>query len=262
MTRQLKLIDTLLSEGRDEFTFDDARARLNVSREATANVLVRLVNQGLVNKLARGHYAIRPLGALGTSLATQDLAAAVGAAFEGRGEHRIAYLSALSELGVLSHPVRSIYVACTKQVRFATIGRRPLHTVVEKAATIHLGAVAVKNSWRSSLERALVECALRVDLIGGAEQLGDALASGSRNADSVEISRIAKSFGPRGQAAERRLASIATYLHLPLSLDPDVSKRQPLIRLDPRDDRTVWTDSRFRVAWSLTIDELQAVVGN
>ena len=261
MTRQLKLIDTLLSEGRDEFTFDDARARLNVSREATANVLVRLVNQGLVNKLARGHYAIRPLGALGTSLATQDLAAAVGAAFEGR-EHRIAYLSALSELGVLSHPVRSIYVACTKQVRFATIGRRPLHTVVEKAATIHLGAVAVKNSWRSSLERALFECALRVDLIGGAERLGDAVASGSRDADSVRIAYLAKSFGARGQAAERRLSSIATYLHLPLSLNPDVSKRQPLIRLDPRDDRTVWTDSRFRVAWNMTIDELQAVVGN
>ena len=261
MTRQLKLIDTLLSEGRNEFTFDDARTRLCASSEATANVLVRLVNQGLVNKLARGHYAIRPLGALGTSLTTQDLAAAVGAAFEGR-EHRIAYLSALSELGVLSHPVRSIYVACTKHVRFSSIGHRPLRVVLERPETIHLGAVAVRNSWRSSLERALVECALRVDLIGGAEQLGDAVASGSRDADSVEITRIAKSLGARGLAAERRLASIATSLHMPLTLRPEVRERQPLIRLDPRDDRIVWTDPRFRVAWNMTIDELQAVVDN
>lgn len=261
MARQLELIDTLLTEGRDEFTFEDARVRLKVSTESTANFLARLIEMGLINKLARGHYAIRPLGALGTSLVTQDLSVAVGAAFEGH-EHRIAYLSALSELGLLSHPVRTIYVACTKQVRFKTVGRRPLRVVVEKPETIHLGAETVKNSWRSSLERALFECALRVDLIGGAERLGAAVASGSRDADSVQIVHLAKSFGARGLAAERRLASIATSLQLPLTLDPDVSKRQPLIRLDPRDDRIAWTDSRFRVAWNMTIDELQAVVGN
>jgi len=261
MTRQLELIDTLLSEGRDEFTFEDARARLKVSTEATANFLARLSKKGLVDKLARGHYAIRPLGALGTSLATEDLGVAVGAAFEGR-EHRIAYLSALDELGVLNHPVRTIYVACTERVRFSTVSRRPLRLVVEKPETIHLEAEAVKNSWRSSLERALFECALRVDLIGGAERLADAIASGSLDADSVRISQLARNFGARGLAAERRLASIATALQLPLTLTPEVSKQHQVIRLDPRDDRVAWTDTRFRVAWNTTIDELQAVVGN
>jgi predicted transcriptional regulator of viral defense system len=169
MTRQLELIDTLLSEGRDEFTFEDAKAHLGVSPEATANALARLSKNGLVDKLARGYYAIRPFGALGTSAATEDLGFAVGAAFEGR-EHRIAYLSALSELGVLSHPVRTIYVACTQRVRFSTVSRRPLRLVLEKPETIHLEAEAVKNSWRSSLERALFECALRVDLVGGVER--------------------------------------------------------------------------------------------
>ncbi len=130
MTRQLELIDTLLSEGRDEFTFEDAKAHLGVSPEATANALARLSKNGLVDKLARGHYAIRPFGALGTSAATEDLGFAVGAAFEGR-EHRIAYLSALSELGVLSHPVRTIYVACTQRVRFSTVSRRPLRLVLK-----------------------------------------------------------------------------------------------------------------------------------
>jgi predicted transcriptional regulator of viral defense system len=261
MTRQLELIDTLLSEGRGEFTFEDAKARLKVSNEATANFLARLINKGLIDKLARGHYSIRPLGALGTSLATEDLGVAVGAAFEGR-EHRIAYLSALSELGVLSHPVRTIYVACTKQVRFTTVSRRPLRLVVEKPETIHLEAEVVKNSWRSSLERALFECALRVDLIGGVERLVDAVASGSRDADSARIAHLTKHFGARGRAAERRLASLATALHLPLTLTPEVGKRQQMVRLDPRDDRVVWMDSRFRVAWNVTIDELQAVVGN
>jgi predicted transcriptional regulator of viral defense system len=261
MTRQLELLDTLLSEGQDEFTFENARARLKVSTEATANFLARLINKGLVDKLARGHYAIRPLGALGTSLATEDLGVAVGAAFEGR-DHRIAYLSALGELGVLTHPVRTIYVACTERVRFSTVSRRPLRLVMEKPETIHLEAEAAKNSWRSSLERALFECALRVDLVGGSERLADVIASGSRDADSVRIAQLANDFGARGLAAERRLASITTALQLPLILTPKVSKQQQVIRLDPRDDRVAWTDPRFRVAWNTTIEELQAVVGN
>jgi predicted transcriptional regulator of viral defense system len=261
MTRQLELIDTFLSEGRREFTFEDAKRHLGVSAEAAANALARLSKQGLVDKLARGHYAIRQLGALGTSAATEDLSLAVGAAFEGR-QHRIAYLSALGELGVLSHPVRTLYVACTERVRFSSVSRRPLRLVVEKPETIHLEAETVKNSWRSSLERALFECALRVELIGGVERLAEAVAAGSPDADPACITRLANAFGPRGRAAERRLASIAFALRLPLTLTPEVGKRQQLIRLDPRDDRAEWTDTRFRVAWNTTIDELQAVVGN
>ena len=229
MTRQLELIDTLLSEGRDEFTFEDAKAHLGVSTEATANALARLSKKGLVDKVARGHYAIRPFGALGTSAATEDLGFAVGAAFEGR-DHRIAYLSALSELGVLSHPVRTIYVACTERVRFSTVSRRPLRLAIEKPETIHLEAEAVKNSWRSSLERALFECALRVDLVGGVERLAEAVASGSRDADSARIAQLTNAFGTRGQAAARRLASLATALQLPLRLstgDPVGSTRPP-----------------------------------
>jgi len=261
MTRQLELIDTLLAEGRNEFTFEEAKTLLGVSPESTANALSRLGKEGLVDRLTRGHYAIRPLGALRTSAATDDLSVAVGAAFEGR-EHRIAYLSALGELGLLSHPVRTIYVACTEQVRFSTISRRPLRLVVEKPETIHLEAEAVKNFWRSSLERALFESALRVDLIGGVERLAEAVATGSADADPARIERLAKAFGTRGRAAERRLASMTAALHLPLTLTPDVGKRQPVIRLDPRDARVSWTDARFRVAWNATIDELQAVVGN
>src|ERR1035437_7118470 len=103
MTRQMELIDTLLAGGQDEFTFREAKAVLGVSPSATANALRQLGEKGLVDRLIRGHYAMRPLGSLGTSAATDDLSLAVGAAFDGR-EHRIAYRSALSELGLLSHP--------------------------------------------------------------------------------------------------------------------------------------------------------------
>jgi predicted transcriptional regulator of viral defense system len=261
MIRQLELIDTLLAEGRDEFSFDEAKSVLGVSTPATANALRRLAAQGLVDRLTRGHYAIRPLGSLGTSTATDDLSLAVGGAFEGR-EHRIAFLSALAELGLVSHPVRQIYVACTHQVRFTAISTRALRSIVERPATIHLEAEAVGRSWRSSLERALFESALRVDLTGDVERLAEALAAGSRDADRERITRLATAFGARGRAAERRIASLAHALDLPLSLDPAVDRGQPVIRLDPRDDRVEWTDRRFRVAWNTPIDELRAIVGN
>ena len=163
---------------------------------------------------------------------------------------------------MLSHPVRAIYVACTEQVRFSTVSRRPLRLVVEKPETIHLETEVVRNSWQSSLERALFECALRVDLVGGVERLAEAVATGSPDTNSARIERLANAFGTRGRAAERRLASLAVALQLPLTLSPIVGKRQPVIRLDPRDDRVAWTDMRFRVAWNTTIDELQAIVGN
>jgi predicted transcriptional regulator of viral defense system len=259
VVRQLELIDTFLASGREEFTFEEAKAALGRSPAATANALRQLNEKGLVDRLTRGHYAIRPLGSLGTSTATDDLPLAVGAAFEGR-THRIAYLSALSELGLLSHPVRTAFVACTQQVRIRTISRRPLRVVVERPETIHLEAEPIGRSWRSTLERALFECALRVDLTGNIERLAEALTSGASEVDSARIVRLAGAFGSRGLAAERRLGSLALALGLPLGVQPEITPTQPVIQLDPRDDHVEWIDPPFRVAWNTTADELRAAV--
>jgi predicted transcriptional regulator of viral defense system len=261
MVRPLELVDSLVAEGKAAFTFEEAKAALNRSPTATANVLRRLQDAGLVDRLGRGRYAIRPLGSLHTSATADDLALAVGTAFVNR-EHRIAYLSALADLGLINHPVRTITVACTGQVRSRTISRRPLRVVLERADTIHLEAEPIGNSWRSTLERALFECALRVDLAGGIERLGLALAYGAADTDPGRLSLLAKVFGPRGLAARRRLASLAQILDVPLGLAPTIGPRQPVVGLDPRDGRVAWVDNTFRVAWPLTADELRAVAGN
>ncbi|MHB1502352.1 MAG: type IV toxin-antitoxin system AbiEi family antitoxin domain-containing protein [Candidatus Dormibacteria bacterium] len=261
MASQLELIDSLVAAGKEEFTFEDAGAALGRSPSATANTLRRLQDNGLVDRLGRGRYAIRPLGSLHTSATTDDLALAVGATFAARW-HRIAYLSALADLGLLSHPVRTVTVACTHQVRAPAISRRPLRVVVERAETIHLEADRIGHSWRSTLERALFECALRIDLSGGIGRLAEALANGSGDTDPTRVSLLAQVFGPRGLAAERRLASLAQVLELPLHLAPAVASRQPVVHLDPRDEHVIWVDDTFRVAWNLSADELQAVVRN
>lgn len=255
---QLDVLDTLVTRGQNEFTFHDAHQAWGASVSATANTLRRLSEKGLVDRVVRGHYAIRPLG---TSVATEDLALAVGTAFEAY-PHRISYASALGELGLLSHPVRTAYVACTKQVRFTTVSRMPLRVVIEQPKTIHLEAESIGKTWRSSLERALFESAMRVDLLGSVERLVEALAAGASQAKPTHIKRLSKAFGARGLAAERRLASLAGALDLPLALAPKVGKRQPIIRLEPRDDQVAWTDARYRVAWNRSVDELRAIIEN
>ena len=261
MGRPLEFIDSFLAEGREEFTFDDARTALERSPTATANVLHRLEVDGLVDRLSRGRYAIRPLGSLNTSTTTDALPLAVAATFGNRA-HRIAYLSALSELGLLSHSVRTITVACTTQVRIPSISRRPLRVVIERPETIHIEAEPIGRSWCSTLERALVETAVRVDLAGGIERLAEALANGVADIDAHRVDLLAHVFGSRGLAAERRLASLARALDLPLELAPSVGPRQKIIRLDPRDAKVAWVDDALRVAWNVTADELRAVVGN
>jgi predicted transcriptional regulator of viral defense system len=261
MTRQLDFLNTLVADGRTEFTFQDAVHLMAASPPATANALNRLTQTGLVDRVVRGRYALRPLGSLGTTAVSEDLALAVGAAFDGR-LHRIAYRSALSEHGLLTHPVRTVYVACEKQVRFSHVSGRPLRVVIERPETIHLEVEPVDHSWRSTLERSLLECAMRVDLAGGVERLAEALARGANTAESVKITKLAHEFGARGLAAERRLASLARALDLPLQLDPLVNTDRPLISLDPRDNSTEWVDSTFRVTWNVTVDELKAVIEN
>ncbi|MGA2805704.1 MAG: hypothetical protein ABSF89_15175 [Acidimicrobiales bacterium] len=255
------MVDTLVAAGREDFTFEAARTILGVPSPATAKVLRQLRDQGFVERLSRSHYAIRPLGLLGTSATADDLPLAVAAAFDGR-QHRIAYLSALAELGLLTHPARTVVVACTQQVRRHHLGRRPLRVVIERSTTIHLGAETMGRSWHSGVERAVFECALRVDLVGGPEALASALQRAASTIRARRLAPLVKAFGPRGVAAERRLASLARALDLTLDLGPKVSSARPIIRLDPQNDHIEWIDSAMRVAWSTSVDELRAVVEN
>ena len=259
MTKQLEFIDALVADGQTAFSFAEATKRLNVSPTATANALRQLQHKGFVSRVSRGTYAIRPLGALGTSMATEDLPGAVKLAF-GERQHRIGYLSALAEFDLLTHPVRSVYVACTSQVRFDSVSRRPLHSVIERPETIHLETWDHGSTKCSTLERALLESALRIDLVGSVERFAEALQGGLEQADAARIAALAVRLGPRGLAAERRLASVAHAVGMTYPVaEPHAGS---MIRLDPRENEVTWIDDRFRVSWHLDVDELRASVEN
>lgn len=97
--RGLQLLDRFSGEGRTAFTTAQVREALALSPQATSNLLARLIRAGLVDRVSGGRYAIRPLGALGTAAAWDDLGSAVAALFAGR-PHRISFLTALDHHGL------------------------------------------------------------------------------------------------------------------------------------------------------------------
>lgn len=255
--RGIALLDEMVAEGSPTLTAEEARTRLGISAQAAANVLRRLVDAGLLERLRPGSYAIRNLGVLGTHAAAEHLAVAVAAALPGI-EHRIGYRSALDELGLLTHPARTIQVAVARRVRMETVSGRRFRAIVEPASAVHVGAQRDGPSWISSVERALLDAAARPGLAGGGSVLAEALAAAAPAVDPVRLTDLAHtlSWGP----ALRRIGSLADRLEI----DGLVSRLEPLctpradIDLEPGSrDRSVWRDSRWRVCWNRDPHELR-----
>ena len=250
----LNLLDRLAAAGESTFSTSEAVEILGRSPQSTVNLLGRLVDDGLIGRVSRGHYAIRPLGRLGTSAAAEDTALAVAAVFSDR-PHRIAYRSALAHHGLLVRPSRVIQVACPDQVRITELAGRPLQVVQERAATVVRGSISADHGANvSTLERALLDGARRSDLIGGIGVLGDALDTASSDVDVQEARDLAKQI--RILPALRRLASLAGILdldHLAQEMLVGVPIPETPIPADNRQsDPEEWEDSRAGVVWSST----------
>ena len=90
----LNLLDDLAANERGRITSAEVRERLGISEQSTSNLMKRLVDAGLLDRVARGAYAPRPLGELGTRAASHDIALAVAAAFAAEPPERHAIIPA------------------------------------------------------------------------------------------------------------------------------------------------------------------------
>jgi predicted transcriptional regulator of viral defense system len=258
--RSLQLLDELAAAGKDVFTTQDVRELCRLSPQAASNLLTRLVRQGLVDRVARGRYVIRPFGALGTRAVAEDVALAVGAVFMGK-PHRIAYRSALDWHELLDHPSRQVVVAADKRPGLRQLSGRPLTVTLERPERIPLGALDAGHGARvSSVERALVESAARPGLAGGIHVVAGALAKAS--ADPQALEEIAKALGAR--SALHRLGSVAERLNFQQfvhELEPLSSIGRP-ISLDPAlaDEADGWRDEKWGVDWPFAPEELEEAV--
>lgn len=259
-SRYIELLDELAAEGKEVFTTRDVEVLGQLSPQAASNLLTRLVDRGLVDRVARGRYALRPFGALGTRAAAEDIALAVGAGFAGKS-HRIAYRSALDWHGLLDHPARQIVVAVDKRPSLRELSGRPLRVVLERADALPIGAIDAGHGARvSSLERALIESAARPSLAGGIEVVAGTLARARTDPSSLE--EMARLLGAR--SALHRLGSIAETLELhPFADDlaPLSSVGRPIpLEPDTAAEANGWRDDRWGVDWPFPAEELEETV--
>lgn len=250
----LEMLDRLVAAGRETITSAEVAEILDLSPQGASNLLTRLVSQGLVDRVARGHYVLRPIGRLGTSAAAEETALAVAAVFSGR-THRIGYRSALAHHGLIVHPTRMIQVACPDLVRISELSGRPLQVIKESPDIVDVGAVDAGHGARvSNLERALIDSARRVELVGGLDVLAEALETAAPGLDvqlMVDYSeRLDES------AALRRLSSVARVLDLEELADELLAGVHAGARHLPADPAVKspmeWTDSEAGVVWSST----------
>ena len=263
MRKSLEILNRAAAQGMESVTSAWVAEQARVSPQGAANLLKQLRREGLVEQVGHGLYAIRKLGVAGSKASSEDLALAVGARFAGR-PHRLAYRSALEYWDVLSHPWSEIQVSTPMRVRQRTLSGRPLRVIHEPASSVDLGTTSDRNGAVVSLfERALLDCAARPELIGGADVIAEALVSG-RDVDVVLLHELSDKVG--NHAAYRRIGSIAggigdtrtsdALAQFAGKVDNDIDLEPRLAKVGPWKYR----DRRWRVRWPITPDELVASV--
>jgi predicted transcriptional regulator of viral defense system len=247
----LNLLDDLAANERGRITTAEVREHLAISEQSASNLMRRLVDAGLLDRVARGAYAPRPLGELGTRAASQDIALAVAAAFAVE-PHRIAFRSALDHHGLLAHPARTIQVAMPRRVKLERISGRRLQAIHEPVATIAIGSEwAGAGASVSSVERALLESGGRPSLVGGWTVVASALTHAQL--DPLKLSELAREL--HAEPALRRLGSLSEALNLDRIADniappPEDASVLPLDPRAPAEDP--WMDRRWRVRWPVS----------
>jgi predicted transcriptional regulator of viral defense system len=255
--QHIVLREAILQSGKPFFTTLQARDALNASASSTTNLLTRLSREGVITKLSRGHYAYLDF----EDDEFSDLVTFVSGTFR-EHSHRISYLSALDHYGYVAHPVRAIYVSSVAPVRYQLVAAHPLRLIRERPETIQIGSLRIGGTFVSCPERAILECAIRLDLVGSVERVGHALLVGRRDMDAQTLFEIAELLGVRGVAALRRVLSIADALDVPFQGCGVPATSDRLLNLDPREREVIWTDLNFGIHWNLSREELLASVRN
>ena len=174
-TEPTDIIARLAAEGVEAFTLADLQQRFDLTPKQAGGLAYRLTRQNLVRRLKRGLYAILEPADWhgGPGLGVDRYWAAANAV---RGEpYFLAYYTAMELHDMLQHPLRTVFVAVTKQHRPLTFG-----TVHMQFVTLAAGKFFGEEDRRTAqghvvkvaeLERTFLDCADRPELCGGIEEV-------------------------------------------------------------------------------------------
>ncbi len=249
MNKTLSTLNTLAREQR-VFTTVEFREHYGGTAQSAANALSRAIRDGVVERVARGRYAIRELGRLATHASTEDILLALSPIVAGR-DHRIAYLTALEYHSLLLYPQSEVQLAVSSPTRYRKVSGRRLRPVVELPEFLEVGAIEVEHDCRvSNMSRSLIDAARRLDLIGGVDVVADAL----RLAQISDVSTIVE-YAQRldAYAALRRLGSIARAVGqegFASAIHSQAGISKTPIPVDPSNvGEAKWVDQGWNVAW-------------
>lgn len=246
-----KLLEILnaVAQRDGSFSSNDFAARYGGTAQSASNALARAVRDGMVDRVSRGRYAIRGLGALGSRASTESLLDAVRPVVAGR-PHRIAYLSALDHHSLLRHPATEIQVAFDRPTRVRRVSGLPFHPIIERRHFLDVGVEQAGPDLRvSDLHRALIDAGRRPDLVGGVDTIVDALGA----TDRMDVETFV-SYANRlnAWAALRRLGTIASNVGNP-SFDLLANRLNPRLTPVPIDPHLAtadgWVDPVWRIRW-------------
>ena len=168
-------IAQLAANGLEMFTLGDLRERLDLTPKQAQRLAHRLGQHNLVRRIKRGVYVILDPADWqdGRGLGVDRFWAAANAV---RGEpYFLAYYTAMELHQMLQHPLRTVFLAVTKQHRPLTFGRTRVRFV-----TLATGKFFGDEDYRTAeghvvrvaqLERTFLDCADRPDLCGGIEEV-------------------------------------------------------------------------------------------
>lgn len=178
MPRRITLreaVNRLADEGRDTFKVADLRDLLGLTPEQARHLAFRLARANLARRIRRGRYVLLPPAEWGErdTLGVNWYVAA--AAMVEPDPYFLAYYTATTLHQMTQHPLRTVFVAVTKQratvhvgpvqFRFVTLGERKFFGFapfkVERGKAVEA----------ADLERTFLDCVDRPNLCGGLDEV-------------------------------------------------------------------------------------------
>lgn len=175
MATTREAFELLAEDGRQFFTTQELAEFLGVTRARAQQIAARMARAGRVRRLKRGTYLLVPPDAWRDPQGLPGNWYAAAEAIAGAEPHFLAYYTAMEIHGMTQHPLRTVFIATTRQrqnvhahgvnFRFVTVADRRFFGWTE--LNVEFG----QEVRVADLERTFLDCVDRFDLCGGIEEV-------------------------------------------------------------------------------------------